>query len=75
MSYKKFQAVHKQPESKYFAGDRVKYEGQVYAVVAATHTHAQLEGLPYAIPNWQLVTYRRLKKNSSVWWLIYLYQV
>jgi hypothetical protein len=58
--------IWKLGKPEYYSGDRVRFEGQIYSVVVGTHTHTQLEGLPYAIPNWQLKTYRRRKKNASV---------
>jgi hypothetical protein len=58
--------IWKQPEPEYYTGDRVKLEGKVYTVAHGTHTHTQLEGLPYAIPNWQLKPYRNRTKKTSV---------
>lgn len=42
------------PDPKFRPGQWVKFEGQVYEVVAGTHTHAQLAGLKFAIANWRL---------------------
>jgi len=58
--------IWKQPEPEYYTGDRVKLEGKVYTVAHGTHTHTQLEGLPYAIANWQLKPYRNRTRKSSV---------
>lgn len=42
------------PAAPFKPGDRVKLEDWPYTVVASTHTHTQLEGLPYAVANWRL---------------------
>lgn len=39
-----------------------KYPGQKFKVRSSTHTHTQLEGIRYAVPNWELKTVRRRKK-------------
>jgi hypothetical protein len=54
------------PNPVYYAGDRVRFEGEIYTVTAGTDLHTQLEGLPHAIANWKLKLYRRKKKNPSV---------
>ena len=66
MSFKKFQSTYTPPQAKYFPGDCVWFEWQVYTVVAGNHTHAQLEGIEHAIPNWQLKISRKAKKISVV---------
>ena len=66
LSESELKGIWKTEKPEYYTGDRVKFEGQIYTVVTGTHTHTQLEGLPYATPNWQLKTYRRRKKNACV---------
>lgn len=45
---------YQQPPSPFQPGDWVKFEGKRYEVIASTHTHSQLQGVRYAIANWEL---------------------
>jgi hypothetical protein len=46
------------PKPRYKPGHRVKLRdfplGLSFRVISSSHTHTQVEGLPAAIPNWQL---------------------
>lgn len=42
------------PDPKFRPGQWVKFEGQVYEVIAGTHTHTQVIGQKFAIANWRL---------------------
>jgi len=63
------QTAYQQPTPEFYPGDRVKWlENEViYTVIRGTHTHTQLEGLPFAIANWRLkLSYRKRQEKSSV---------
>lgn len=45
---------YQQPPSPFQPGDWVKFEWNEYKVIASTHTHSQLEGVRYAVANWEL---------------------
>jgi hypothetical protein len=59
-----YRGFPKFPASQFKKGDWVWFEWQVYTVIACNHTHTQLEGVEYAIPNWQLKISRKAKKIS-----------
>jgi hypothetical protein len=45
---------YENPPAPYKPGKLLLWEGQKRRVIASTHTHTQLEGIPKAIPNWRL---------------------
>lgn len=47
-------ARYQPPPAPFAPGDRVRYQRQTYTVIASTHTHTQLEGFKYAVPNWEI---------------------
>jgi hypothetical protein len=55
---RKFQPSYELPNPLYKPGQRVKLKsfslGLRFKVIASSHTHTQLDGLPKAIPNWEL---------------------
>jgi hypothetical protein len=53
------------PPAPFAPGDKVKYEGRRYEVIAGTHTHSQLDTLPYAVPNWLLKPIRKPKDRDE----------
>lgn len=45
---------YKAPKAAFKRDTKVYFEGNSYRIIASTHTHSQLEGLPKAVANWQL---------------------
>ena len=63
------QIAYQQPAPEFYPGDRVKWleNGVIYTVTGGTHTHTQVEGVEYAVANWELkLSYRKRKRKSSV---------
>lgn len=59
---------YQDPPAVFRSGDKVEFEGEIYTVEAASHTHAQLKGRRFAVVNWRLTLVkraRRKKKNES----------
>jgi hypothetical protein len=53
-----------QQPPKYSSGKYVVFEGKIHKILAATHTHVQLEGLKFAVPEWQV---KSVKRPSSTY--------
>ena len=58
-----FGKPYQAPPPDFEPGDQVKYEGKLYTVLASSHAHSQLEGLPKAVANWQLRLVGESKKQ------------
>lgn len=61
--FQKATAPYEPPPSPFRPQERVRFEGRVYTITATTHAHSQLEGVRYAVPNWQL---RKIRKSKGV---------
>ncbi|HEY9672230.1 MAG TPA: hypothetical protein V6D11_12350 [Waterburya sp.] len=53
------------PPPTFQPGDRVRYEGHTYTVLASSHTHSQLEGLRWAVANWQLQRVKSRRQSPT----------
>lgn len=60
------------PPAPFQPGDRVRFihpesfeEGGSHDVIASSHTHTQLEGMRYAVANWQLRRTHKSRKKST----------
>lgn len=58
-------SLYQPPPAPFAPGDKVKFEGRRYEVIASTHAHSQLEGLRYAVPNWLLKPIRKPKDREE----------
>ncbi len=47
------------PSAPFKPGQKVYYDDLSFEVVHSTHTHTQLDGVEFAVPNWQLTTRRK----------------
>jgi hypothetical protein len=56
---------YQSPPAPFSPGNIVKFESKQYVILASTHTHCQLEGVAYAVPNWQLKTVRKPKDRVA----------
>ena len=54
------------PVAPFKPGDRVRYQSQIFSVIASTHTHTQLEDQRWAVPNWLLRKVRVKKERIRV---------
>ena len=55
------------PPASFAPGELVQFERELpleWIVLASTHTHTQIEGIPKAVPNWDLVRVRKSKNRK-----------
>jgi hypothetical protein len=56
---RKYHASYEPPPAPFKPGQKVYYYDLSFEVIHSTHTHTQLDGVEFAVPNWQLATRRK----------------